>query len=118
MKSRSGILLGVALVLLVGAAWLTARAVRQQRAENTDFPEGTLWICQNAACKAEFVKSLDELARFYESSPETPLPCPKCGQSQTVRALRCPRCARFLPLPGAGLSRPVCSHCNKPIGQP
>ncbi len=108
------------IITLVAAVAVTAAAVtgtmvwfRSDSAVSADFPQGTFWLCSDAACGAEFVKSLDELGAFYQQNPNADLPCPDCGRTQTLRAARCTACSRHFPRPARGRSPINCSHCGE-----
>ena len=115
MNSRQVILGGAAVVVLVVAGVLAVRAWNDTAAESEDFPEGTFWVCTNPDCGAEFVKTIDELGAFYKEHRGAPIPCPKCGKTRTVRAIRCPQCKRFYPRTGRGREGPGCPYCKAPI---
>jgi ssDNA-binding Zn-finger/Zn-ribbon topoisomerase 1 len=114
MNTGKAIRLGVAVVALVGAVWLTVRWARQGRHQYEDFPEGTFWVCTNPECGHEFTLPLAEVAAFYDANPEADLKCPKCGQP-AVRAARCPFCGRLFPRGSRGNRPRVCPHCEREL---
>jgi len=114
MSSRRAIQLGVAAAMLIAAG---ALFVRWQSAtgRNVDFPEGTLWVCADAACAAEFSKSLKELAAFYDANPDGEMPCPRCGKPGAERALRCPACKRAFARSAVRHGKATCPLCKQPL---
>ncbi|MBU0640051.1 MAG: hypothetical protein KKB50_14385 [Planctomycetes bacterium] len=113
MNTRSTILLSLAVLALTAAGVLLTRHMTQGDSESEDFPEGTFWLCTNPECGAEFVKTVAELGAFYRDNPDAPLPCPKCGQTQTKRAIRCPLCKRFYDPGERGNRVRICPHCKQ-----
>ncbi len=113
MKLRRIITLVAALAVIAAAVTSAMVWFRGDVAESSDFPDGTFWLCSDATCGAEFVKSLDELGAFYQQNPNADLPCPDCGRTQTLRAARCTACTRHFPRPARGRSPINCPHCGE-----
>jgi predicted RNA-binding Zn-ribbon protein involved in translation (DUF1610 family) len=101
------ILVGGAVVVIIA---ISAVAMRWHAANNANFPHGTWWICQNPSCKAEFSMSSRELGQWHAAHYGDPLPCPKCGQTNVIRAEKCQNCGTVYPSRGTT----VCPHCGRP----
>ena len=113
MKRRQIITLVAAMAVIAASVTGAVVWLRSAAAVNEDFPDGTFWLCSHAACGAEFVKSLDELGAFYQQNPNAELPCPDCGRTPTMRAVRCAECGRHFPRPPRGRLPLECPHCGK-----
>jgi hypothetical protein len=102
----NGVIIVVATAALVGVLW------NLRGSENTpEQPEGTHWLCGNTSCKHEFGLSIAQLGEHHQKHYNQPVPCPKCGQGQTVRATKCPTCSRLYPQVRGGSPCPYC-HPN------
>lgn len=99
------LIIGAIALVLVGAAYYFL----WRPSNNQNFPEGTLWICQNEGCKAEFTMTMSELGEHYKNHYGEPVPCPKCGKAQTVRAERCPQCQKVF---AQARGTQVCPYCK------
>ncbi len=113
MKISRILRLAFAVLLLGVAASLLARWRSETVRQTRDYPEGALWICGRESCRAEFAVTLADLARHYEEHPGQPVPCPRCGAAESVRALRCPHCGRLAPRAQFNPTAPSCPHCGK-----
>jgi hypothetical protein len=108
--------IGLAVVLLCVAGVLLGRHLLSSPDHGEDLAEGTFWICQNPDCRAEFHMSLDEVKELMDIRGT--VPCPQCGERQTIRGIPCPHCKRPYEPVGHGEDRDICPHCNKPIPVP
>ncbi|MDB5291035.1 MAG: hypothetical protein JWL69_2276 [Phycisphaerales bacterium] len=105
--NRDRLFLAAGAAVVIGVAIVVAG--RWRPANNANFPNGTWWICQNPACKAEFSMSSKELGEWHAKHYGDPLPCPKCGQTNVIRAEKCEKCGRVYPAQGA-VACPNCGH--------
>lgn len=106
---------------IVAAVAIAGYVVWNHRSANTeDNPDGTFWICQNPQCKNEFVMSERQLNAYFDKHYGERLACPKCGQKDVIRALRCPKCKRFYPMQKGDTACPFCDKRPPPpdSGQP
>ena len=116
MKPKNIILLSVALVCLVAAAFYTVRSDGGKGRNSEDFPDGTFWVCGD--CGHGFAMSIDEVyaikdaARGSTEPGANRIPCPQCGSRNTVRGVRCPNCGHIFARPRG---RPVCPKCKEPF---
>ncbi len=113
MDRKNVVLLAIAVVILATAGVILTRYLRASAGESADFPEGTLWVCQERKCANEFSLSLDELGEFYDEHADAPVPCPECDGTKTARALRCSHCGHLFARPARGTTAIVCTHCKK-----
>jgi len=111
------IVAGVVLVALLVVAGVGAwRAVYPYGDNNSEFPEGLFFLCEDADCEEEFTLTVKEFGRHHEEHWGKPVPCPKCG-GKSVRAEKCPHCERSFKLVRDRQEMP-CPHCEKTIGAP
>ncbi|MCG3128035.1 MAG: hypothetical protein CHACPFDD_02908 [Phycisphaerae bacterium] len=115
MNRRQALLGALAIAVLGTAVLIALRGQRAVRAESDDFPDGTFWLCAADGCGADFVRSVAELGEFYRQHPGEPLACPKCGKTQTQRALRCPLCKRHYAPSGPGERVVMCPRCGQEL---
>lgn len=100
----------VLVVLAVGyGAW------KWRPANNENYPDGTFWICQNPACKNEFVMTVRDVAKFQETHYGQPVMCPKCKKQDTIGAERCENCKRLV---SRAVRQSVCPYCKKSMAGP
>lgn len=80
-------------LIVIGATSLGALAwsLWGRSANNGAFPDGTLWLCSDTSCHADFRMTMDDLSDFYKKHKGEPIPCPKC-KKPAVRAAQCPAC--------------------------
>src|SRR5438128_402489 len=98
-------LTAVCLLILGYALWAN---VLHRNPNSDDFPDGTFWICN--ANGHHFNLSLKELSDHHAKHYGEPIPCPKCGSTDTIRAYRCEKCGEYYPMiRGAD---PVCPKCG------
>ena len=103
-------------IVLIGLGVFFFRSGSAKIEQSQDFPDGTHWIC--LGCKAEFAKSLDEVADWNSANPEKSIPCPKCSESRSVRASKCPlpECGRHFTGSMVEINGEVCCPiCKKPV---
>jgi hypothetical protein len=121
MKSRDVWMLLGSLVVLVGAGLMTLRWAQQEVQGTVDFPDGLHFICMNPACQNEFTLSRPDVEAYAESHPDSrAMGCTKCGQEQTVRAMKCPHCEKLYVQPevAEGVRRcPRCKHELRPLAE-
>ena len=84
-------------------------------------PEDITLICPH--CKHQYTVTQRDLADIPGrgvSVQVAKLPCPKCGKTGSVQALRCRKCGHyFSPVPAAGgTAVRVCPHCKKDPWKP
>lgn len=94
--------------------WRYGRAVRHSAGNEAG---GTLWLCTNDRCAAEFIIAAGELAAHYRAHPGQPPLCPQCGDGNTIRAQRCSACGAFYPrspAEGADAGCPRCKTASSP----
>ncbi len=78
---------------------------------NANFPEGTLWLCGDAACGHSFNLTMKELGQHHEKHYGEPVPCAKCNKP-AARANLCPHCKQVsVQERGGG----ACPKCGKAI---
>jgi hypothetical protein len=111
MKARDIAKIGVSLAMLSVAAAVLVNWLNRPAEGGQDV---TRWLCTDAACGAEFTKSVMEIARLRQGNPDANPPCPRCGKATTVRAFPCPHCGRFLRLRGHGFMPKTCPYCQQP----
>ena len=119
MNTRKVILLCVSVGALAGAGVLTVRHLTLVNRESQDFPDGIPFLCTRPECQAEFVTTLDEMSDYRMKHPEElTMPCPKCGKSDTVRAVPCQKCKQFFPRSlarrGGDVLCPQCTPTSAP----
>jgi len=88
----------MALVVVAVVAVAGAAAWMWRPANNDNFPDGTFWICKNPQCKGEFGLTMKQLSDHHVQHYGQPIPCPKCGKSDTIAAERCPNCKKYYPM--------------------
>jgi hypothetical protein len=76
---------------------------------NANFPEGTLWVCMDPACRHEFAMSVKELGQYEKEHWGEPMKCQKCGKT-AFRADRCQHCGKAYPQQQRSS---ICPHCRK-----
>ena len=78
---------------------------------NTNFPEGTDWLCTNKGCATHFKMTIAELGEHHKQNYGKPVPCPECKQV-AQRASVCGECKTvFIQVRGL----PFCPKCKKPL---
>lgn len=125
VEKSAVIKLSIAALVLVAAAVVAWRSMGSSSGGGEDgerYDETrTRWLCQEAACKKEFVLSTAELGKFYSEHEDQNPPCPACEKQNTARASRCEACQRFYvpshepPAPGQKPKPPMCPNCGKPV---
>lgn len=108
---KQAVLIVLVLVGLGIAGWLTYRSGTPSTSSQ-DFPEGTLWVCTNESCAADFRRTVSELADHYREHPGQDPTCPVCD-SAAVRGIECVHCGHVYPRPGAQPGPPVCPACGE-----
>ena len=96
----------VAAAVIVWAVW--------RPSNNANFPQGTLWLCSNPKCSAEFRLTMQQLGEHYKAHYGERPKCPKCG-SEAYRADKCPSCGKVFPQTRGGS---ICPYCGKPLPSP
>jgi DNA-directed RNA polymerase subunit RPC12/RpoP len=99
---------GVVLVLL---AVVGTFAWNWRPANNANRPDGVYYLCANQKCGHEWNMTMRELSDHHEEHYGQPVPCPKCGETKTVRAEKCIHCGKLFV--STRDPRP-CPHCKKP----
>jgi hypothetical protein len=106
---------GVGLLVLLVSGWLSCRS--GGNADQQTLPRETYWACQNDACKNTFSISRSDLLAYQKAHQQAPTPpCPKCGKTKVVPAIKCPSCGTIYANPGK--TKPVCPKCGKPAVGP
>lgn len=96
--------------VVVGAVGLVLTVWWNWRSPNNDnFPEGVDYICLNQSCAHTWNLSMKELGEHHEAHYGQPVPCPKCGESKTFRAEKCPHCGKVIQMQRGGGN---CPHCK------
>ena len=73
-------------------------------------PGGTWWLCQNDKCKHEYNLTLAQVSDHHAKHYGQPMACPKCKETQVVRADKCPHCGKIYPQTRA---EAICPYCKK-----
>ncbi|MCY2953861.1 MAG: hypothetical protein NTU53_18100 [Planctomycetota bacterium] len=107
-RSQEKIVMGSVVVLAVFA--IGYGAWKWRPANNQNYPDGTFWVCQNPACKNEFVLTVKELGEFQDKHYGQPVMCPKCKQQNTIGAERCPSCKKFVSRAQRAATCPYCKQ--------
>ncbi|MDB5321795.1 MAG: hypothetical protein JWN40_3426 [Phycisphaerales bacterium] len=93
LKRKLAIGAGAVLVLLLCySVW--ANLVRSNP-NSADVPDGTFWICKNGH---HFNLSLKQLSDHHHNHYGEPIPCPTCGDTKTIKAVRCAKCGEYYPM--------------------
>ena len=92
------------IVTIVGIVWY----VFHRPANTADFPDGTYWICNH--CGNNFHLTIKEQGEWYQKHYGLRPGCPKCGSSDTVRAVKCENCGKFFPMTPVIKPCPYCHH--------
>jgi len=95
---------GALLVVAIVVAWINLRPA----SNSVDAPDGTFWICKK--CDNHFNMATRALNDFQAAHYGEPLPCPKCGSTELLHAVRCPQCGEYV-AKGAG-PPPDCPKCG------
>lgn len=103
---------GLVGVLVVGYAYWAL--VLRSNPNSADVPDGTHWICKTNG--HHFDLTLRQLSDHYKAHFGEPVPCPKCGATDTIRANRCPKCGEYYPMTRGG--QPPCPKCGTPQPAP
>lgn len=102
LKYIAGPLLVVGLSVLIWQMW--------PESNDPNFPEGTDWICTNAADRHTFTLTMDELAEHTQKHYGERPKCPTCGK-EAIRAEKCGHCGKVYP---QARGEQVCPFCKKP----
>src|SRR5689334_11530039 len=94
----------VLIILVAVFAWSLFRG----GSNSVDVPEGTFWICKK--CDNHFNMSTRALNDFQAKHYGEPLPCPKCGSTELIHAVRCPKCGEYVPKTGGPPT--TCPKCG------
>lgn len=123
---RVAIAAGIAAILFVvigfSCSCLRSCQRRSERPEGLPKPSADIaLICPH--CKHQYTITRRDLRKIPgrgASVKVTKLPCPKCGKTGSVEALRCRKCGHcFSPVPTArGTPTRVCPHCKKDPWKP
>jgi len=101
---------GILVALILGySLW----ANLHHSSNSADFPDGTYWICKNGH---HFNLSLKQLSDHHAQHYGEPIPCPTCGSTETVRAMKCKNCGEYYPLTRG--QEPVCPKCGTKASPP
>ena len=101
-------------VIIVAVVAVLAIASMFRGSNNTNFPEGTDWLCMNKGCGNHFKMTIAQLGQHHREQYGQPVKCTKCGQV-AERAQVCPECKKvFVQVRGM----PFCPHCRKPLPPP
>jgi hypothetical protein len=105
----------ISAAVIIAAAAIAAYAGWNWRAKNDpNFPDGAFYICANPACKHEFGMTMKQVGEHHEKHWGDPIPCPKCKESRTIRAERCPHCGKIYPKPRDVMPCPSCGKMKPP----
>lgn len=101
-QSRTVLVVAAAIVVVAVGAFFWFRGP----SNTVNAPEGTHWLCRDAACNTEFNLTLAEVTeKYYGQYP----PCPKC-KKPAARAEKCPSCGKLSPIQRGPAK---CPHCGK-----
>lgn len=112
MNRRALWLAGAALALAAGTVWMTWRDAHPYGDNDANNPHGIFRACQ--ACGRTFTVTVKELAAHNKAHWGEPLPCPACGSSQVVKAVRCPKCKAIFRHDRAA-AQEICPECKAPV---
>jgi DNA-directed RNA polymerase subunit RPC12/RpoP len=99
----------VALVLAL-TIWMKSRPGAAAIAPTNDF----YYICKH--CDNHFGMSNAALNSFQKDHYGEPLPCPKCGSTELIHAIRCTKCGEIYPEERGG--DPPCPKCGHKPSDP
>ena len=80
---------------------------------NSNFPEGTDWLCEDPRCGTHFKMTMAELGEFNRKNFGQRVKCPKDGKP-ALRAEKCRHCEKWHPQPHEGYRCPFCGKDNPP----
>jgi ribosomal protein L40E len=110
--SKGGIAAVVVLILAVAfGVWAMVRP----SSNTADAPSGLFFICKK--CDNHFNKSMKEISDHQKAHFGEQIPCPKCGDKNTIRANRCVKCGEYYPMASRG-QQPPCPKCGTPVAVP
>jgi len=110
---KRALIIGLAAIGIGAAAWGVFAAIRHSSPygdNNADNPNGILYLCEN--CKHEFVLTVKQLEAHHKANWGEPVPCPKCGSTDTIQAIRCAHCGRVFPHDRTA-EEAICPYCKK-----
>lgn len=104
--------LWIAIPFLLAACVAAYFALRPSH-NDANFPQGTWWLCKS--CGAAFPMTMKQLSDHNQQHYGEPIPCPKCGKTDTVRAQKCPKCGKVYELTR---NTQKCPACGAPVVAP
>ncbi len=114
MGDRKKLILGIsalAILLLSVVIWSRSRSDTTAIAPTSDF----YYICKS--CNNHFGMSNSQLNAFQSKHYGEPVPCPKCGSTELIHAVKCAKCGEIYPEPQRGAD-PACPKCGHKPGDP
>ena len=113
LDGRQALVIGVAVVAVGVAACGILAVIRHSNPygdNNADNPHGILYLCKD--CKHEFVLTVKQLEAHHKANWGEPVPCPKCGGTNTTQAIRCVHCGRVFEYDRTA-EEIICPYCKK-----
>lgn len=99
----------VVLFAITAYLWFGPSSEGDHGDNSANFPDGTHWICSDAACGHEFHLTIEQLSDHHKEHYGHPVPCEKCNKPAT-RAEFCKHCERFFVMQRDSTT---CPHCGK-----
>lgn len=95
----------VVAIILALTIWLKSRPGASAIAPTDDF----YYICKS--CNNHFGMSNSALNAFQKAHYGEPMPCPKCGSTELIHAIKCTKCGEIYPEGNRG-DDPPCPKCG------
>src|SRR5438874_1186178 len=92
MSAKTLGLLGIILATVIGVVWWT---FLHHPSNNENHPAGTYWMCKNKSCGNTFHLTMAELGDWHKNHYGHRPQCPKCGEENTVQAMKCQNCGKI-----------------------